>query len=313
VSIAVGGGNVPTGGQGTITGVAVEGRDVDQSRLPDVRYSPVSDDYFTALGIPLVRGRVFNVDDRDGAPWVAVVSQRLATQLWPGRDPIGARIKPDGDKPWATIVGVVGDVRMGGADAPQPTVYTSQRQDHWNGASSVILRAIGDPDALFASVRQAMKRVDSTMPIVGLRTIDDLRRSTPAIAERRVQMQLMSGFALAALAVSCIGVYGVGAYATQARHREFGIRMALGATRSRVLWLALRDGVTVLALGAVVGIPLAGLLGLRLRGMLYEVTPFDPLTLAVVIGALIVVVLAASFVPARRATRIDPARTMRTD
>ena len=123
-------------------------------------------------------------------------------------------------------------------------------------------------------------------------------------------MQLMSGFALVALAVSCIGVYGVGAYATQARSREFGIRMALGATRSRVLWLALRDGVTVLALGAVVGIPLAGLLGLRLRDMLYEVPPFDPLTLAVVIGALIVVVLAASFVPARRATLIDPARTM---
>ena len=120
-------------------------------------------------------------------------------------------------------------------------------------------------------------------------------------------------FALVALAVSAIGVYGVSAYATEARRREFGIRMALGASQRGVLWLALRDGAQVAVLGALAGIPIALVIASRLREMLYAVTPFDPVTVGVVLAALIVVVFAASLVPARRATLIDPARTMRTD
>jgi ABC-type antimicrobial peptide transport system permease subunit len=202
---------------------------------------------------------------------------------------------------------------MGGADAPQPSIYTSQRQDHWPGGSAIVIRAEGDPRTLMAAVRQSMKQVDPTLPIIGLRTLEEFRRSTPAIAERRLQTQLMVVFALVALAVSAIGVYGVSAYATEAREQEFGIRMALGASRRGVLWLALRDGAHVALLGALAGIPLALLLASRLRGMLYAVTPFDPLTIGAVLGALVLVVLAASLVPARRATLIDPVRTMRAD
>lgn len=311
--VSVGGGNIPTSGQGTVTGLAIEGRSADNGRLPDVRYTPASDDYFATLGIPIVRGRAFNAEDRDGAPWVAVISAGLASQLWPGGDPIGARVKPERDKEWATIVGIVGDVRMGGADAARPTIYTSQRQDHWPGAGAVVIRTEGDPQAIMASVRDVVKRVDSTLVIVGLRTLEDVRQSTPAIADRRMQMQLIAVFALAALAVSAIGVYGVSAYATEARNQEFGIRMALGASRSGVLWLALRDGASVAVLGAVVGLPLALLLASRLGDMLYAVAPFDPLTVGVVLGALFLVVLAASLVPARRAALIDPVRTMRTE
>ena len=318
--ISVGGGNIPTSGQGTVTGLAIEGRPVDDTRLPDVRYTPASDDYFTTLRIPVVRGRTFTPMDHGGAPWVAVVSAGLAKQLWPGCppqaggcDPIGARVKVEANKPWATIVGVVGDVRMGGADAPQPSVYTSQRQDHWPGAGWVVLRADGDPAVLSASVRAAVKRVDPTLLLVGLRTLEQFRQSTPAIADRRMQMQLMLVFALVALVVSAVGVYGVSAYAIEARRHEFGIRMALGASRGGVLWLALRDGTRVAGAGAIVGLPLALLLAWRVRDLLYSTPPYDPLTVAVGLGTLVLVVLAASLVPARRATLVDPAKAMRTE
>lgn len=310
---SVGGGHIPTSGQGSVVGLAIEGRAVENERLPDVRYTPASDDYFATLGIPIVRGRAFTAEDRDGAPWAAVISAGLAKQLWPGGDPIGARVKPGPEKEWATIVGVVGDVRMGGADAPQPSIYTSQRQDHWPGGSAVVIRAVGDPQALTAAVREAVKRVDPTLVIPSVRTLEEFRQSTPAIADRRMQMQLISVFALVALAVSAIGVYGVSAYATEARAQEFGIRMALGASRRGVLWLALRDGAHVAVLGALAGIPLAWLIASRLRDVFYSVEPFDPLTVGAVLGALFLVVLGASLEPARRATRIDPARAIRMD
>ena len=311
--ISVGSGNVPTSGQGTVSGMAIEGRIPESGRLPDVRYTPASDDYFATLGIPIVQGRAFTADDRTGAPNVAVISEGLAKQLWPAGDAIGARVKPEPNKPWATVVGIVGDVRMGGAGEPQPSVYTSQRQDHWPGGSNIVVRTQGDPLAVVASVRQVVRRMDPTLVMTGLRTLEEFRKSTPAIAERRVQMQLISVFALVALAVSAIGVYGACAYATEARQREFGIRIALGASRRGVLWLALREGTHVAMLGAFAGIPLALLLAWRLGDMLYAVAPFDPITVGSALATLVVVVLAASLVPARRATLIDPARTMRTE
>jgi putative ABC transport system permease protein len=311
--LSVGGGNIPMSGQSTVAGLAVEGRAPENGRLPDVRYTPASDDYFKALGIPVLRGRTFTSTDRDGAPLAAVVSAGLAKQMWPGGDPIGARVKMAPDKEWSTVVGVVGDVRMGGADAPQASVYTAQRQDHWPGGGAVVIRTAADPNSVAGAVRQAVAQVDPTLPVIGMRTLEEYRRTTPAIAERLLQMRLMLVFALVALAVSAIGVYGVSAHATEARRREFGIRLALGASRGRVLWLALRDGAGVAILGAIVGVPFAWLLASRLRDLLYAVTPFDPPTVGAVLGALLLVVLAASIVPARRATRIDPARTMRTD
>jgi predicted permease len=310
---AVGGGNVPTSGQTSVVGLQIEGRVLAAGRLPDVRYTPVSDGYFTTLGIPVMRGRVFNQEDRDGAPWVAVISADLARQLWPDTDPIGARVKVEPEKPWATIVGIVGHVRMGGAGPPQPSIYTSQRQDHWPGAGPFVVRTIGDPAPVLTAIRAVVKQLDPLMPVIGLRTLEDVRRSTPAVAERRVLMQMLLLFAAVALAVSSIGIYGVSAYAAEARRQEFGLRIALGAPARAVLWLAIRDAAAAAVVGAVVGMPIALLLAWRVREMLYAVTPFDPTTLVAVLGTLAVVVCVASLVPARRATLIDPTTTMRTD
>ena len=174
-------------------------------------------------------------------------------------------------------------------------------------------RTAGAPEVLFPAIREALRRVDPTLIMTGLRTLEDVRNSTPAIAERRLQMQLMLIFSLIALVVSAIGVYGVNAYAMEARHREFGIRLALGASTRDVLRTALRDGVRVAATGAVLGVPLALLLAARLRDHLFAVAPFDPLTFSTVLGVLSIVVAVASLVPARRATLVDPVTTMRAE
>jgi predicted permease len=310
---SVGGGAVPLSGSSFITGLQVDGRPLEKEQLPQVRNSTASEDYFTTLRIPVLRGRTFTPEDDDGAPWVAVVSERLAKQLWPGADPIGARVKTEPEKPWATVIGVVGDVKMGGADEALPSVYTAQRQDQWPGGSTVVVRAAGDPVRLMAGIRRVLHEVDPTIVPVGARTLDEFRRSTPAIAERMLLLRLVGAFAVAALIVSAIGVYGVSAHATAARAREFGIRIALGATRGRVLRLALGEGTGVAIVGVVVGVPLALLLASRLGSLLYDVAPYDPLTVGLVLGVLTLVVVAASFVPARRATLVDPARTMRVD
>ena len=309
---AVGGGNVPTGGVSSLASLAIEGR-TERGRLPDVRYTPASDDYFTVLRIPVMRGRVFNPGDHDTAPWVAVISAGLAQQLWPGSDPIGARVRVAPDKPWATIVGIVGDVRMGGAESAQPSIYTSQRQDHWPGASPIVVRVEADPAGLAAEVRAVVRRVDPTVVIPNVRTLDEVRQSTPAIAERNLQMQLVLVFSVLAVAVSAIGVYGMGAYAAQARATEFGIRAALGASRASLLWLALRDSAYVAGVGLAIGIPLACLLARRLREALFHVQPFDVPSIAAASGALTMVVVVASLVPARRASLVDPTRTIRAE
>jgi predicted lysophospholipase L1 biosynthesis ABC-type transport system permease subunit len=242
-----------------------------------------------------------------------VVSAGLARQLWPGGEPIGARIKAGPTKPWATVVGIVGDVRSGSADAPGPSVYSSHRQDPWPGGGAVVLRTSGDPATLAPAIRDVMRRVDPAMPVVGLRTLEEFRRSTPAIAERRLQMQLLVTFAGVALLVSAIGVYGVSAYATEARRREFGIRMALGSSPRRVLWLALGDSARIAMVGAIAGLPVAWWLAVKVRDLLFAVSPFDVPTIALALSVFALAVFAAAFFPARRATLINPALTMRTD
>jgi predicted permease len=306
-------GNLPLGG-GSGASINIEGRIVEGVRPPESRYASVSDDYFETLGIPLVRGRTFTPADHDDAPDVVIISNSLARRFWPGGDPIGVRVKigPDPAVPWSTIVGVVGDVRFGPAGEYMPTVYASSRQDHWGGGA-VLVRSSGDPAALSAGVREAVKRVDPILPITDLQTLEEYRGSTQAVADRRLQLQLMLVFALAALLLSAIGVYGASAYSVEARRREFGIRMALGAPRTRVLMLALGDGARAASVGMLVGVPLSLLLASRLRELLFQVRPFDPATVAVVLGVLGLVVLAASIGPARRATRVDPVRAMRAE
>jgi len=308
---SVGGGSIPMGGYNRDI-VHIEGRPEASALRFEVRYTAASHDYFRTLEIPLLRGRAFGPSDRDGAPRVCLISAGLARALWPDHDPVGARIRLEGWRvPWMTIVGVVGDVLIGSEEAPQPTVYTSQRQDLFHGGGHVVVRAAREAGTFAGAVRETVKAIDPNLPVRGLRTLDDMWRDLPAIANRRLPMQLLLVFAALALAISAIGVYGVSAYAAESRQREFGIRLALGASRRRVLWLALRDGATVAGYGALAGVPLALMLASRMRVLLYQATPLDPLVLSAGLGSLILIVSIAGLIPALHATSIDPASTLK--
>jgi ABC-type antimicrobial peptide transport system permease subunit len=189
-------------------------------------------------------------------------------------------------------------------------VYVSNKQDHWGGGS-VYLRTSGDPSLAEASARAAVRRVDPALAVTGMSTMEATRERL--LGDRRLPMQLMMAFAVVALVLSLVGVYGVTAHGVAARAREFGIRMALGATPRAVLRVALNEGTLTAGLGLLIGTPLALVLAWRLRGMLYQVRPFDPQTLAAVAVLLAAVTLLAALVPARRATRVDPAVTLRDD
>jgi predicted permease len=301
-------GSNPLGGYNS-AGLVIEDRDPDE-KAPEVRWSITSDDYFRTLEIPIVRGRGFLAMDREDAPPVCVISAGLAATFWPGRDPVGARIKLVGwyqSPPWMTVVGVAGDVRLGAADSPAPTVYTFQRQDFLHGGAEVLVRTRGDLGIVGKAIPDAVRSVDPTIPVRGLQVLGDMWRRSPGIANRRLVMQLLVAFALLAVVVAAIGVYGVCAYAMGARAREFAIRIALGSPRRRVVWLALRDGIAAVGTGLLLGIPLVLALVFGIRSLLYEVQPLDPVGIAAGLGMLVLAGGLASFLPARRITRIDPA------
>ena len=213
-----------------------------------------------------------------GRPAVAVVSADLATTTLARRRSHRRTGQGRPAKPWFTIVGIAGDVRMGGADAPRPSIYTSQRQDHWPGGGAVVMRG-GEANSCPLArrfVRRSRTRGSRRSRSSASEHSKNSAATRPLIAERRLQMQLMLLFAIVALVVSAIGVYGVSAYATEARRREFGIRMALGASQRGVLWLALRDAPRSPCSARSPAFPSRSLLASRLRDMLFAVTPFDP-------------------------------------
>ncbi|HKG95905.1 MAG TPA: ABC transporter permease, partial [Gemmatimonadaceae bacterium] len=317
--VAVGSaGVVPLGGTST-AGLAIEGRDVPAGQHPEVGYSVATADYFTALRIPLLRGRLFDEHDVKGAPEVVIISESAARQNWPGPDPLGAavgarvRLGPDPGVPWSTVVGVVGDVRADGAAADvRPTAYESNRQHFWGSrAVAVRVAASTDPAALVAAVRRELRALDSTLPIVELRTMDELLSRN--LAGRRLPMLLTTLFAAVALALAAVGVYAVMALTVASRTREFGIRMALGAKSADVLGLVLRRGLASSLAGAAIGLAGAAALTRLLSGLLYGVKPLDPPTLVAAAALLVAVALAASLIPARRATRVDVVGSLRTD
>ncbi|HYV99478.1 MAG TPA: ABC transporter permease, partial [Gemmatimonadaceae bacterium] len=255
---AVGGaGYVPLGGSSS-SSLAIERKPADAAKLPEVRYVPVSDDYFRAMGIPLLKGRTFTSADNATAPGVVVISASAARKYWEGEDPVGARIRlgPDPSQPWETIIGVAADVSPGVDGEPQPTAYVSQRQDHW-GSGTVVVRTTSAAAGFENALRSALKQVDPLLPMMQFTTMADWRWG--ALSGRRLPMQLMLVFAIAALFLSAVGVYGVCAYLVESRKREFGIRMALGAPQSSVLRLALSASLVAAGIGIVVGTPLAWL------------------------------------------------------
>jgi len=282
----------------------------DQSAL---RYA-VTPGYFETLGIPLERGRLLTARDSADAPPVAVINESFAKRKFPGGDPIGQRahIGPEG-RPWYTIVGVVGNVKhtslaVGDADA----AYVTNEQWYFSDNPMwLTVRARGDAASLVTAVRRAIWSVDSNQPIVRVATMDHLLAASTA--ERRFALILFEAFALAALALAAIGIYGVLAGSVTERTREIGVRSALGASRGDILTLVVREAMTLTGFGIAIGLAGAAAASRALITLLFGVSPLDPATYAGVVTLLFGVSIVACSAPAWRAARIDPATTLRAE
>ena len=287
--------------------------------LPPDRSAPVgpllfvSESYFSALGTPLVRGRFFTERDERDAPAVVIVNDALAKQYFVGQDPVGKRLKNGGperpDNQWMTIVGVVGDVKYSGLDAaPEPTVYFPFRQAT-DTTQYVVVRTAGDPTSVASAARDIVARLDKDLPVTNVATMDQMIAAS--VAAPRFRTTLVAIFAAVGLLLAAIGIYGVMSYAVTERTHEIGVRAALGATRGDVLRLVLGETIALAAVG--VGIGLAGALATTrlIRALLFHVEPTDSATFAAISLLLAATALAASYIPARRAMRVDPMVALR--
>jgi putative ABC transport system permease protein len=276
----------------------------------------VSDRYFATLGAPLVRGRFFTARDDRTAPEVVIINEALAKRYFGGQDPVGRRLKNGGpERPigpnnqWMTIVGVVGDIYYSGLDAPaDPTVYMPLLQ-RANTTQYVVLRTASDPGRVASSARSIVAELDKDLPIVGLMTMAEQMRAS--VGPSRFRTTLVAIFAAIGLLLAAIGIYGVMAYTVSERTHEIGVRAALGAERRDVLKLVLGEAAGLAAAGVAAG--LAGSLATTrlIRALLFHVEPTDPATLAGISVLFAVTALVASYVPARRAMRVDPMIALR--
>jgi predicted permease len=305
---------LPMGGAGYISW-SIANRPPRESVMEDAQPFNVSPDHFRLLGIPLRSGRLFTAADAPGAPTVALVNDEFVRRHLDGRDPVGMRLTfgdpSNPESTWWTIVGVVGDVAQEGVTAePYPQVYRPIAQAPTRGVA-VAIRTAGDPLQVAAAARAALRQVDPELPLSDLRTMDD--RIGEDLAQPRVGVLLLSVFAAVALALAAIGIYGVIAYGVAQRTREIGIRLALGASTADVRRLVVRQGMVPVLLGVAAGIVGALALTRLMTGLLYGVSATDPLTYALVAFFLAGVALVASWLPARRATRVQPVVALRQE
>jgi putative ABC transport system permease protein len=295
---------------------SVEGRNQPSDmQLPFALYRVVSPDYFSALGIPLQRGRLFDSRDSATATPAIIINRHLAEQFWPGEDPTGKRLKigaADSQNPWATVVGVVGNVRQAGLYGEMlPELYVPYTQERrpWVAPRDLVVRVNGDSAALVGAVREAVWAVDKDQPVSNVRTMDQV--FALAVSRERFQMLLLALFAALALVLACVGLYGVISYAVAQRTHEIGVRMALGAQPRDVLRLVIRQGMVLTIAGLVVGVGV-GLAATRvMTDMLFGVTATDAVTFVSVGVLLVIVAFLACYVPARRATKVDPLVALR--
>jgi predicted permease len=270
-------------------------------------------DYFQAMGIPLLSGRLFGDHDVLTNPRVALVDDYMARQLWSGRDPIGKRFHIGGitetSSPWITVVGVVGQVKQYTLDSDSRIAFYLPQTQYPTRAMNVVVRSSGDPTALAVAVKQQVHELDSDLPLYNVMTMQ--RRLDESLAQRRFIMSLLVAFAAIALALATIGIYGVMAYLVSQGARDIGIRMALGAAPASVLRLIVGKGMLLASCGALLGV--LGALGVTrlLRSLLFGVATTDFVTFVLVPFGLMLIALFASYIPAVRASRIDPAQSLR--
>ncbi|MDB4965612.1 MAG: efflux pump, inner rane subunit [Myxococcales bacterium] len=271
--------------------------------------------YFATMAIPLLRGRVFSDEDRADSPAVVVVNRSLAERFWPGADPVGKQLRlvgglVDGERQ-VSIIGVVGDIKHQGLDDPRvPQIYAPQSQVPFIFASLVVRTEL-EPLALADSVRSAIWSIDGDQPVWKVRTLDWLMDSS--LRSRALTARLLAAYSAFALLLAALGIYGVISYVVSQRTHEIGIRMALGAPRGRIVRSVLRRGFVLAGWGLALGGAASAALARLIRNQLFEVTASDPLTFAAALALLASVALFACWIPARRATRIDPVTALRAD
>lgn len=280
--------------------------------VPIVLTSP---EYFTALGVPLLQGRGFNAMDREGSPLVVIINQTLAERYFADESPIGKRLKVGGAdrprNPWMEIVGVVGDLKYSGLDAkPEPTYYTPLAQDAWR-AAYLVVRASMNPTNLTPAIREQIWDLDKDMPIANVATMDQLLAES--VAQPRFRTLLLGIFAALALVLASVGIYGVISYSVTQRTHEIGIRMALGAQARDVMTLVIRQGMGLALIGVALGLAASFALTRVMESLLFEVSTSDQATFTGVAALLIAVAVLACWIPARRASRVDPMAALRCE
>ena len=299
--------------------------------LPNADYHSASPSYFAAMGIPLLKGRLYSAADGvmpestgmdmqsllgwfRSTRFVCVISQEMARRIWPGQDPIGKRFRfgpPSLQGPWVTVLGIVGNSRPRGLDqAPAPEYYFSPWQRPFD-QETIVVRTSGRPAALANEVRSRILSVDRSVIISRAKTMEQIVRDTTS--SQRANIRLMIGFAGLALLLAALGIYGLMAYSVSQRQREFGLRMALGASPTGLLRHVIGQGLSLAGIGVSIGILVSLLLARVMTSLLYDVRTTDPLTYSLVALLMLATALLAAALPARRATKVDPMIALRSE
>jgi putative ABC transport system permease protein len=275
------------------------------------QYRPVSAGYFETIGIPLLRGRSFTVADTPESPWVVIINDSMAREYWPSENPIGQRLQFN--EKWLTVIGVVGDVLHEGLDgeAKAEMYFPVEESANTESEPTIVVRTALDSGASAAELRGVVSAIDPAIPVDRIETMQQL--VSGSVAQPRFRTIILTAFSLLALVMASIGIYGVMNYLVIQRTREFGIRLSLGATPSDVLRLVLRRAAVLIGAGTCLGLVGSALLVRFIAKLLFGTAPLDPLTFAAVPILLAAVALAASYIPARRATRIDPIVALRDE
>jgi putative ABC transport system permease protein len=296
-----------------VLGFNIEGRPpIDPTDLPSLNYYTVTPDYFRAMGIRLVRGRLFTPQDDAKAPRVCIINETLARQFFPNEDPIGKRMNiTQGPDAWREIVGIAGDIKQYGVDkATSAQGYEPFAQVPFSSMNAVI-RTKGSPAALLGALRPTVYAVDKDQPVGAIRPLEEIMADS--ISRQRFAMTLLTVFSAVALVIAAVGIYGVMAYNVVQRTGEFGIRMALGAQQRDVLRLVLTQGGKLIGLGLVIGLVATLAASYAMRSILFNTSVFDPLTLGTITVVLAGVALVACFFPANRATKVNPIEALRAE
>jgi predicted permease len=309
-----GGGSLPLVPARNQVPFTIEGRPADSERTPVAEFASVTPGHFHALEIPLLSGRNLTDADDDKAQPVAVVDEAFAHQYWPGDTPIGKRVRPGSflsTSPWLNIIGIVGNVKSESLETQVvPHIYLSDFQSP-SYSSVVYARTAADPGKIGDAIRREVQSVDPDVPVFAVRSMEEV--VARSMAERRFALEILGFFAFIALLLASIGIYGVMAYTFSQRTHEIGIRIALGAQRQHILRMALGEGMLLVAFGLAAGLFGALLLTQFLRSMLFAVKPTDPVTFIAIAALLTAVALLACYIPAHRATRVDPLVALREE